>query len=586
MAWIQPNSTVRILRGVPLDIDDENTFYFFSKAAQTSAFAFYTKFALTNKPQTVMYQRHNKNSIRIEKKGDLLYDCNYMMFQNTEYGDKWFYAFITEVNYVNDNVSEVVYEIDDIQTWFFDYHLEECFVEREHTASDNVGDNLQPENLNVGEYFIDNFTVPSQFNRFNTSIVLASSYEAGTEVNPIPTMSGHVYRGVYSGCTYYAYPNTEAGAALVKQHIRNLWSILYDRTDSIINIFICPNYLLGANDPNNPAAILPSDHVTSEEIVIAKKNSGAIDGYTPRNNKLYTYPYNFLYVTNFQGIGQAFPYEYFNDLDEYGYPTNNCVFQLGGDMTANPTVTIFPTYYKGQLSAQDEMLSASGYPQCTWNSDAFKAWLAQARGLGVMALSAIGVAGGLGALGVVGAAKSAYDFAQPVVTDYLALPGDAPRATPQPNAAMNIASAGLGAMKRGFDKAKPALLAMTLSKLRDGYDAFVNPIYQRGNQSGSALLTESCLGFGFGNKHITAQFAKRIDSFFDMYGYACNEVKIPNTAVRTEWTYTKTIGCHITGNLPADNAKRICQRFDNGVRFWTNPSHIGDYSHNANNVLI
>lgn len=78
-------------------------------------------------------------------------------------------------------------------------------------------------------------------------------------------------------------------------------------------------------------------------------------------------------------------------------------------------------------------------------------------------------------------------------------------------------------------------------------------------------------------KTITAQMAKTIDDYFNMYGYATHKVKIPNTNVRPHWTFTKTIGCKIVGSLPSDDQRKICEIFDNGVTFWRNPSEVGQY---------
>lgn len=56
--------------------------------------------------------------MRVEKKAEDLYDCNYLAFQNTSFGSKWFYAFITSVEYVNNITSEITFEIDVLQTYF------------------------------------------------------------------------------------------------------------------------------------------------------------------------------------------------------------------------------------------------------------------------------------------------------------------------------------------------------------------------------------------------------------------------------------------------------------------------------------
>ena len=151
MAYISPNTEVRIYSGVPLDRDYNHTVKQTSLSTQLTVFAPYLKYTLTN----LSYQRSGKNTIRVSKLADTLYDCNYMAFQNTAFGNKWFYAFIDRVEYINNNTSEITYTIDVMQTWYFDYDLGECYVEREHSETDAAGDNLVPENLDTGELLIN-----------------------------------------------------------------------------------------------------------------------------------------------------------------------------------------------------------------------------------------------------------------------------------------------------------------------------------------------------------------------------------------------------------------------------------------------
>ena len=112
---IQPNTTVRFLRNCPLESNYENTIYWDrteqGRIEQTTYFISKTKPSIGDIVFTIdrnTYQRANKNTIRVKIPTDYLYDCNYMMFQNNRYNiNKWFYAFITAVNYVNESVTEV-----------------------------------------------------------------------------------------------------------------------------------------------------------------------------------------------------------------------------------------------------------------------------------------------------------------------------------------------------------------------------------------------------------------------------------------------------------------------------------------------
>ena len=91
--YIEPNTVIRVLKNCPLDNTYDHTIWFGSLSAQTSYFMGLTKY--TFPAQT--YQRVNKGVMRLYRKADDLYDCNYLMFQNSSFGTKWFYAFITSV---------------------------------------------------------------------------------------------------------------------------------------------------------------------------------------------------------------------------------------------------------------------------------------------------------------------------------------------------------------------------------------------------------------------------------------------------------------------------------------------------------
>lgn len=50
---------------------------------------------------------------------------------------------------------------------------------------------------------------------------------------------------------------------------------------------------------------------------------------------------------------------------------------MAGSVAANPQISLQPLNYKGCSFLRNEQLILSGFPQCTFNIDAFKAWLSQ-----------------------------------------------------------------------------------------------------------------------------------------------------------------------------------------------------------------
>lgn len=495
--YIAPNTIVKVFKNCPLDKSYENTILFASLAAQTSYFASLTGYTFSNNT----YQRVNTGKIRVAMSVESLYNCNYMAFQNSSFENKWFYAFINSIEYINNITSEITYEIDVLQTWHFDYILKQCMVEREHSATDDPGDNTIPENLELGEYILSDFGVSNELRPY--SIVVACTFDSN-----LLDVQGDLYSGVYSGLCFHAFDNDASGVAACNAFIQN--AVNNGKVSGIVSLFLMAKNMINAAGSTLPAG---------RTFTLAKKTTGAIDGYIPRNKKLYTYPYNFLYVTNMQGAAAVYPYEFFS--------TSNCQFTLAGDMSPNPSVILRPKNFKGLAENDDEKMVLSGYPQLSFNIDSYKAWLAQnATSLAVNSMSAAFTA-----------------VANPLA---------------------GIASA-----------------AGIVSQV---YEHAIMPNQARG---GAGSATNCAMGyqeFAFGCKHIRAEYLSIIDGYFDMFGYACHRVKIPDRGNRPEWNYVKTIGCKIdpaaTSGLPGDDMEKIENLYNSGIRFWHDPAHIGNYSYN------
>lgn len=196
--WIAPNGKVLILSGVPVDNSYTDVPWFESKGAQSSYFQgfllsgqSYSKvgFMRTNTklPATSQWNTstpRDECTIRVPTNASNLYTANYLMFQNTAYSDKWFYAFVKRVNPLSDNATEIEYELDEIQTWMFDFEIGACMVEREHIikSDDKIGANTVPENYN-GEkikHITESYTVDP------VTALITVSNEDGTSHAPNP----------------------------------------------------------------------------------------------------------------------------------------------------------------------------------------------------------------------------------------------------------------------------------------------------------------------------------------------------------------------------------------------------------------
>ena len=66
----------------------------------------------------------------------------------------------------------------------------------------------------------------------------------------------------------------------------------------------------------------------------------------------------------------------------------------------------------------------------------------------------------------------------------------------------------------------------------------------------------------------------------DRYGYACEEIKVPNRNVREHWTYCKTRDCNIVGSIPVESMSNIKKIYNKGITFWMQAANVGNYTLN------
>lgn len=526
--YIAPNSTIKIIYQCPLDKSYENTLWFDTLAEQTAYFIT-TLGGYTF--QNNSYQRVKKGVLRIAKPAEEMYDCNYLAFKNTSFGTKWFYAFIDKIEYVNNITSEIYYTIDVIQTWHFDYFMEQCFVEREHSTTDEIGDNIVDEKLDTGEYISDGITYLG-----------VSGCEIaiwGTIDENYDPVGGVLYWATFNGETHYypsglyavRFPVTQQGLTDAYNWLINLPPLSVEK---VVCITIIPN--------------IAGDYV-SHRVSISKASGISRNGGSIKNNKLYTYPYNALYISNNQGKSALYRYEFFE--------TETCDFDSFCEISPNCTYTIMPRNYKGSAVNFDERLDMTGFPQVAYNVDSFKAWLAQTMSSGIFSNLSAGI--GLFTLGnSVASASTAM--------------------IPYTGAAAGGLAAGALVAPEAALAAGVALSLPVIRNIISGGVKLFEPPQSKGQQGGMMLVALDKLRFMYMKKYITKEYATIIDDYFTMYGYQTNKVKYPNRDTRPEWNYVKTVGCKIRSGIPSDDATAIESLYDRGIRFWKNPQHIGNYS--------
>ena len=538
MAYVAPNSTAMFFIGTSLTPDGENTLYF---ASENDKINYWLARGSSYTVSQVTYQREHRGWIRVELPISRLYNVDYMMFQNTSFEGKWFFAFVTAINYINNVTTEVQYVLDPMMTWMGCFSPKPCFVERQHVTNDAIGANIAEEGLSIGSYVDENVHESPNYGRGNCSIRVVVMNKDEAKANE--------WGGIYNPCTYTDF-STAASAA---NYISGL--VDQDLADNIVNIYMVPNKFA------SPGQVSDFDTVS-----FAKPYSN-FDGYVPKNNKLFVYPYKYLMVDNSEGSQQEYKYEYFNTVPD-ATSSGNVTFYIYGISGNDVQVKCSPSEYNGNAInnwyTDEYTLGMSHFPQCAWGIDTYQAYLAQknaylehdiAQDNPVIGGRVVGQYGGGGQGQILGGETGIGSFI-----------GETAMSTVQ-----SVLNFG-----HNLQQAKDTL-TMTQNRLIDN---IIRP--EAGTRMRGSMTTDLTFGQGqkkffFHEKAITKNYAMMIDDYFTMYGYRVGRVMTPNMNARPHWTYVKTVGCEVGGMLPASDRQAIQNRFDSGVRFWHNLDEMGLY---------
>lgn len=473
------------------------------------------------------------NVVQVGKNIDEIIDCNYLFYQNTGFTNKWYFCFITNMEYVNENCTRITFETDCYQTWLFQIEYKQSFIEREHVDDDTIGANTIPENLETGEYKINGlYTDPNLNNAEDIHYYLATTLDLeGVGVDdPLHQSGGGVYNGVYSGANYWRFSRANYGSI---QGILN-YIAHTGQLDGIVGLFLCPSFL----DSSTSNKVAESNTPHSYDLSINK--SYGLDGYTPKNNKLYTYPFCYLGVTNGGGDAHIYRYEFFN--------TSSCGFTVKGLLAPGGSIRLTPKNYNGRTLNEMESLGLGKFPICNYNVDMYTNWLTQ---------NSVNIAGHTFTTDDLSGLSAISNGVFGVVKDVLT---------------GNILNAGQNALNSQI-QIQNALIQ------KKQHELISNAV--RGDLNNGDIVTASNNNnFKFYNMSIRQEYAKIIDNYFTMFGYAINRIKTPNITGRRNWNYVKTINCNFDGDIPQTDLNIIKAMFNNGVTLWHDPSKIYDYSQN------
>lgn len=545
MAAITPSTELKLLKN-PNNLSDLNQLTFTSATAQFNYFNNLPKLEVDN----FTYQRKDY-TIRYKACIDDILDYNYVMYRNSAYSDKWFYAYIEDMKYTNDKLTDIKIKTDVFQTFQFDITFKASFVEREHVNDDTIGLHTIPEGLETGEYICNGVT--SLYSAGNTTYICVAVSEVPTEFGT--NTYNRQYNGIYSGVSYIVFETPLAAS----NFIRAMDGL--GKGDAVTSVFLIPTSLTGTlTFTNYDIHTTGSQYITTQAAFPPYSTTyvdlgtisnittpTTLNGYTPKNGKVYCYPYNYFYISNNMGMDADFRYE--------DFVNNTASFKTIGAITPGCSIKCIPLNYK-KLSDNSTMnsynygISAAKYPICSWVTDVYTNWLTQnGVNIGGFTLNATQA-------GIIGGAT---------------------------NTAIGLSTIIAGNMM-GSERVF-AGVGEILNTMKEDYQHSRIPDSAKGNtNSGDVTFSAGKMDIPLYKMSVRAEMAKAIDDYFLMYGYKVNSLKVPNITGRTNWNYVKTIGANIEGLIPEYYLNEIKAIFNTGVTLWHNASTFLDYSQNNNIV--
>lgn len=544
MAEYIPNNYIYILQNIPWDDSYNNVMWFEDNIEQQG---FFTNF-IYKSYSNCSYHRIDsqikggrpRSSVRVPENAENLYTCNYLMFQNRSFGNKYFFAFIKEINYINPNVAEIIYELDHFQTWMMDIEIHPSLVLREHYINDSgiepLFANIQPEqfnNLPVIETAMDTL-----YFDITLYLVVVSEDTDGTK------FSGDYVGGIYQGFGIkYAVSETVEGVEWPV--ISDLLEEYKDRAEAVALILPVPfnrSYILDLeNDCYQqtwPITGFLNNNTTFPYNVT--------NGYKPKNRKLLQYPYCYYKITSSSGDTLELKPQSFNYSNSPTLTLSQpLTFVYRTALSIPPEMVLVPLNYGGVFPSTSDYFSNMNYeysvklkdlPASSMNIDVFAQWMRENA-------SSTAIQGIISAL--------------------------------QITAGIALTSTGAGA-------------PVGASLIASGVTSFANTLGTIGNASaqpnqisgnvnnGWFRTAFKSTGFEVKFYQIKEEDAQKIDEYFNLYGYATNRVKMPNLKGRKYWNYIQTEDICITGSIPVESMNIIKGLFNRGIRLW-HENQIGNF---------
>ena len=552
-----PNSTLYLCKNVDLDPNYNYTIDFDNITAQSNYFD--SKIASEFEINEGYSYIRDSQTLKVQANIDDLLGINYLFYNND---NKRYYAFITKKEYINPTCTSLTFKLDVLQSFMFNYEIDESFIEREHQDRFNLVNNvLTPiysktdENIDLGKVYkvvesniIKNDNRASALENVNIAwyTIVCSDKLLSTET--IINMYG-LHSGYYiyflpvvidnNEGYYFTFSGTELESDIteITKNTKTLAIFLSKYTPFSVGYSLIGTNRIEVNLNGSEWTGLVVGSTSNYRVISA----GSLKVSQPRefysrniftestptiNNlkqmkyetKLLTSPYSKLIVRANEDKAEF-------AIEEF---TNNIKLTMGFDYSYNNKMIIKPKDYLG--GNLDNVVISTNSNEIALHTDAWRNYEAQNK---ASLRSGILTSGALASAGVI----------------------------------LGVVTGGVG-------------LALAGGAILSQASQITNEIIKRHNIQESPDSLKKAMGSVVVDRlikdnnmlvelhEIDNEHKVRVYNYLYHYGYKCNDFKKPNTRSRYYFNYIKTIGANIKTNIDADFRAEIANIFNNGITIW------------------
>lgn len=584
MALVPISGTdIRLLNEIPFSNDYKHTRWFDSVEDQTAYFFSKTPVHMMN---DYTFQRvEGKTILACHVSIDALRGVNYVMFRNTEYNNKWFYCFVTKLEYKQRNNTHVHFELDVLQTWMFQMRFKPSYVMREHTRLWNEDGTPIIRTVDEGlDYGTEYETVSIEnwipYDRVFFLVIVCKqrmdfvSNEIEPSLNGSPQpLSYYVHPFKLDGSVPYvkSYNDVMLNLSKPDKVLLELYKMEVAQ-NNIVSIYVTEH--IGQDfdwDADQDKLTLRNNNLTAVNIQDAdtvvntlyvenlpsyqktfKSFGSKYAGYrSVKESKLLMYPYTRLVLDDFKGNR----IEYKNEHITSNTLAITCRGSIG---TSNKVVYTVEQYNNGS-SISGTMLERLSLEHSLINNnpndvpiltDLLAAYLQGNRNSLQNQVESIGlnttanaISGTISAVGSAvtrnaqGVAESGVGVIQGLGNGVLTLQG-------------------MEAKQKDIDNVPPNIAKMGS-----------NTNFDMGHRYNGVFIIK---------KQIKPEYIQKLEDFFHMFGYKIGRVKMPNFHTRQHFNYVQTVNCIIQGNFNNEDLNELKKIFDSGITLW-HTNDVGNY---------